>query len=79
MAASSKIAAVLITYPANNVKMNQQAHSGPGDNCKAIDLFRRVGIRGLYRGLGPNLLHVTPNVCLVFLCYELINKVLSSD
>jgi len=29
-------------------------------------------MRGFYKGLGPYLLHVTPNVCIVFLVYERI-------
>lgn len=64
-----------MTYPAANIKMNQQASSGLKESTsnRAFNLFRRVGIRGLYRGIGPNLLQVVPNVCVVFLCYELMN------
>ena len=32
--------------------------------------FRREGLRGYYKGLSPYLLHVTPNICIVFLVYE---------
>ena len=32
---------------------------------------RKEGLIGFYRGLAPTLVHVTPNVCVVFLVYEL--------
>ena len=35
-------------------------------------VLSKEGFGGLYRGLAPTLLHVTPNVCIVFLVYEFI-------
>ena len=32
--------------------------------------YRYEHIRGFYRGLTPYMVHVTPNICLVFLIYE---------
>ena len=34
--------------------------------------FRVEGWRGYYKGMSPYLLHVTPNICIVFLLYETI-------
>ena len=34
--------------------------------------FRKEGIAGLYKGMTPYLVHVMPNICLVFLIYEKI-------
>jgi Mitochondrial carrier protein len=33
---------------------------------------RREGVVGLYKGMTPYLVHVMPNICLVFLIYETI-------
>ena len=32
--------------------------------------IRYEGMRGMYKGLTPYLVHVMPNICLVFLTYE---------
>ncbi len=32
----------------------------------------REGVVGLYKGMTPYLVHVMPNICLVFLIYETI-------
>ena len=34
--------------------------------------FRKEGVAGLYKGMTPYLVHVMPNICLVFLIYEKI-------
>ena len=49
---------------------HRTSYTGSVDVIQRI--LRREGPRGLYRGLAPYLLHVTPNVCLVFLVYELV-------
>lgn len=72
--ASSKVVAALLTYPCQNVRACQQAARGGATEVKTTTatILRREGLRGLYRGLGPYLLHVVPNVCLVFMVYEAI-------
>lgn len=37
-------------------------------------VFRKEGIGGLYKGMSPYLVHVMPNICLVFLIYEKITN-----
>ena len=39
---------------------------------KKVSCFRHEGLRGLYKGLTPYMVHVMPNICLVFLIYEYI-------
>ena len=66
--------AALLTYPCQNVRACQQAARGAANEVgtTATAILRREGFKGLYRGLGPYLLHVVPNVCLVFMVYEAI-------
>lgn len=70
----SKLIATLITYPCQNLRARKQA----GELATAVkspttfmDVLRKEGLVGFYRGLAPTLIHVTPNVCVVFLVYEL--------
>ena len=37
-----------------------------------IIVYRNEGVRGLYKGMTPYLVHVMPNICLVFFIYEKI-------
>lgn len=69
--AMSKIIAALVTYPCQNLRACQQAQS-EGQQISAMSMYQKEGIRGFYRGLGPYLLHVIPNVCMVFLVYEVV-------
>lgn len=69
----SKLIATLITYPCQNLRARKQA----GDLAIAAhspttltNILQKEGFCGLYRGLVPTLIHVTPNVCIVFLAYE---------
>lgn len=71
--ATSKVIAAIQTYPCQNVRACQQAAVGATNaQTGALAILKREGVRGLYRGLGPYLLHVVPNVCLVFMVYEAI-------
>lgn len=38
--------------------------------CHVICGSRYEGLRGFYKGIFPYLLHVLPNICIVFLIYE---------
>ncbi|XP_037070413.1 mitochondrial folate transporter/carrier-like [Pollicipes pollicipes] len=73
-AALSKLFAACITYPYQVVRARLQDHRASYSG--SADVIRRIlsheGPRGLYRGLAPYLLHVTPNVCCVFMVYELV-------
>ena len=45
-------------------------YAGSWDCVQRIVRFE--GVRGLYKGLTPYLVHVMPNICLVFVIYEKI-------
>lgn len=73
-AGASKILSSMLTYPYQVLKARMQdQHKDWGGWWRIIsDISRNEGPRGFYRGLLPNLLHVLPNVCIVFLIYETV-------
>ena len=76
-AAISKLLAALTTYPYQVVRARLQdtqcRYTGSWDCVHRI--VRYEGARGLYKGLTPYLIHVMPNICLVFLTYEyMVNR-----
>ena len=79
-AALSKIVAAVVTYPYQVVRARLQdtqcAYEGAVDCVRKT--WRYEGIRGMYRGFAPALLHVVPNVCIVFPVYELMATVMGS-
>ncbi|XP_063220382.1 solute carrier family 25 member 32 [Bacillus rossius redtenbacheri] len=71
-AAMSKLIAASATYPYQVIRarLQDQHHNYKGSWDCVKRTWRFEGIRGFYKGLVPYLLHVTPNICLVFLIYE---------
>ncbi|XP_023224437.1 mitochondrial folate transporter/carrier-like isoform X1 [Centruroides sculpturatus] len=71
-AALSKLFAASVTYPYQVVRARLQdqhkSYAGVVDVLKKT--WRFEGIRGFYKGLPAYLIHVTPNICIVFLVYE---------
>ncbi|CAG0923815.1 unnamed protein product [Notodromas monacha] len=57
-------------YKVVRARMQDQYKSYSGLMDVVYKTFREEGLRGFYKGLVPNLMHVTPNICLVFLIYE---------
>jgi len=77
LAAGSKMLASLATYPCQVVRtVMQDEHVGQTPTARQVvrDIVHQQGVRGLYRGLLPHLLHVTPNVCIIFTVYEAVLK-----
>jgi len=77
LAALSKMVASLATYPCQVVRtVLQDVPQVPGTNLRARDvaskLWQEKGTRGLYRGIIPHLMHVTPNICIIFAMYEAV-------
>jgi len=71
-AAVSKLIAASITYPYQVVRSRLQDVNCPyGSSRDCVrQILRYEGVRGLYNGMRPYLLHVVPNVCIVLLIYE---------
>ena len=71
-AAISKFIAAVTTYPYQVVRarlQDQQSEYKGAIDCVQTT-FRYEGVRGLYKGLVPYMVHVMPNICIVFLIYE---------
>lgn len=73
-AAISKFFAAVSTYPYQVIRARlQDAHCEYAGTWDCIQkTVKREGVVGLYKGMTPYLVHVMPNICLVFLIYETI-------
>uniref|UniRef100_A0A2P2HX81 Solute carrier family 25 member 32 n=3 Tax=Hirondellea gigas TaxID=1518452 RepID=A0A2P2HX81_9CRUS len=71
-AALSKLFAAVTTYPYQVLRARMQDQHANYSNLRACIryTYRFDGVKGFYAGLKPYLLHVIPNICLVFLIYE---------
>jgi len=83
LGASSKLFAVFLTYPYQVIRSRlQQRPSKEGffkyrNTWHAFeDAIRYEGLRGLYKGIVPNLLRVVPSSSVTFLVYESVLKFL---
>jgi solute carrier family 25 folate transporter 32 len=75
-AAISKFFAAVSTYPYQVVRARLQdancTYTGASDCIRQT--IKKEGISGMYKGMTPYLVHVMPNICLVFLIYEKITN-----
>ncbi|XP_050944879.1 folate transporter 1, chloroplastic isoform X3 [Cucumis melo] len=74
---TSKIAAMLLTYPFQVIRARLQQRPGHDGIPRYMDSFhvlketaRFEGIRGFYRGITPNLLKNVPAASITFIVYE---------
>jgi len=77
----SKVFAGSLTYPFQVIRARLQTYDAEVMYTNARDVvgkvWRREGVRGFYKGLGPNLLRVVPSSCVTFLVYENMRGYLS--
>lgn len=70
----AKILAGSMTYPYQVVRARLQMYDAGRTYKSARDVvaqvWRKEGLRGFYKGLGPNLLRVMPSTWVTFLVYE---------
>ena len=70
----SKVFAGSVTYPYQVIRARLQTYDADKRYHSARDVvsqvWRREGLSGFYKGLGPNLLRVVPSSCVTFLVYE---------
>lgn len=76
----SKVFAGSITYPYQVLRSRLQtydahlAYRGVGD--AVLQIWKKEGLAGFYKGLGPNLFRVLPSTWVTFLVYENVRFVL---
>jgi len=71
LSAVSKMFAGSITYPYQVVRARLQASQKYAGAMDVVgQIFRKEGMVGFYRGLGPNIVRVLPSTCVTFLVYE---------
>ncbi|KAG0424167.1 hypothetical protein HPB47_000099 [Ixodes persulcatus] len=71
-AALSKLLSASVTYPYQLVRARLQDQHRDYQGLKEVvaRTWRYEGLRGFYKGVTAYFLHVTPNICIVFLMYE---------
>lgn len=77
----SKVFAGSVTYPYQVVRSRLQTYEAHllyrGTTDAVVKIWRKEGLRGFYKGLGPNLFRVLPSTWVTFLVYENMKIVLS--
>jgi len=83
-AASSKMIAAVGAYPHEVLRSNLQIQSRGDEKVygEVINMFKRIlreeGLKGLYKGLTPNLLKVIPATAISFTTFEMMCSYLSN-
>ncbi|EIE25905.1 mitochondrial carrier [Coccomyxa subellipsoidea C-169] len=84
--AVSKLAASIVTYPSQVVRARIQQRQDQfrgvryDSGLRTLQVtMRREGVRGLYKGLLPNVLRVMPQSAITFLIYEKVMQLLDNQ
>ncbi|BAM83499.1 similar to mitochondrial calcium-dependent solute carrier [Cyanidioschyzon merolae strain 10D] len=69
----------MAAYPFDTCRVRMQVDEGSGGRFRQVfrTVLKEEGIRGLYRGLVPNILKAWPTVAVSFYAYEMLRKPLS--
>ncbi|GAB2279509.1 Folate transporter 1, chloroplastic [Dionaea muscipula] len=85
LGATSKVIAILFTYPFQVVRARLQQRPGVDGTPRYADGWHVVketarfeGVRGFYKGIMPNLLKNVPASSITFIVYENVLKMLKS-
>ncbi|KAI9894462.1 MAG: hypothetical protein M1814_003220 [Vezdaea aestivalis] len=74
LSATAKVVAVILTYPYQVIRARLQTYNADkvyrGARDAVLQTWRLEGMGGFYRGLGPGIVRVLPNVCVTFVVYE---------
>ncbi|AET03859.2 putative mitochondrial carrier protein [Medicago truncatula] len=83
LGATSKVAAILLTYPFQVIRSRLQQRPGGDGIHRYMDSWHVVketarfeGVRGFYKGITPNLLKNVPASSITFIVYENVLKLL---
>ncbi|KAI8328290.1 mitochondrial carrier domain-containing protein [Blakeslea trispora] len=78
MAATSKVVAMITTYPYQVIKSRLQNGSSKDSYTGVIDCAKQIvraeGYMGFYKGLAPSTIRVLPGTCITFLVYENLSQ-----
>ncbi|OJD11596.1 hypothetical protein AJ78_07667 [Emergomyces pasteurianus Ep9510] len=81
LSGTSKIFAGCVTYPYQVLKARLQTYDAARTYLGVMDamgqIWRKEGVVGFYKGLGPNLVRVLPSTWVTFLVYENVRIYLS--
>lgn len=70
----AKVFAGSLTYPYQVIRTRLQMYDAErtykGTSDAIVQVWRKEGLAGFYKGLGPNLLRVLPSTWVTFLVYE---------
>jgi solute carrier family 25 (mitochondrial folate transporter), member 32 len=80
--ATSKVAAGVVTYPCQVIRVRLQGYEAEttyrGAWDAVVQTWTREGVRGFYKGLAPSIVRVLPSTCVTFLVYENVRWYLGS-
>ncbi|PNY09999.1 mitochondrial folate transporter/carrier, partial [Trifolium pratense] len=83
LGATSKVAAILLTYPFQVIRSRLQQRPGGDGIPRYMDSWHVVkqtarfeSVRGFYKGITPNLLKNVPASSITFIVYENVLKLL---